>query len=164
MTTYTGTPTTLVAGDTTALVTKFNDHRDALKALSEAWTAYTTTWSAPTPPAIGNGTLVAAYTQTNKLVQFRINLTFGSSTSAGAGNWSFSLPVVPHAAITANMGIGNGLLYDASAPTYLPCGGGYLGGSLIYLAGGLGGVAAPTNPWTWAVGDKVSVSGTYEAA
>ena len=46
MTTWTGTPPTFTAGVATGNVTRLNDIRDALKALSEAWTAYTPSWTA----------------------------------------------------------------------------------------------------------------------
>ena len=55
MTTWTGTIPTLAPGDTTAVTTGLATYADALQALSEAWTTYTPTWSASTPPAIGDG-------------------------------------------------------------------------------------------------------------
>lgn len=81
MTVYTGTPSTLVAGDTSALVTKFNDHRDALKAISEAWTSYVPTLVNLT---IGNGTMVAAYSRVGKLIHFRVRIVFGNTTNISA--------------------------------------------------------------------------------
>lgn len=89
MTDYTGAPATLVAGDTSALVTKFNDHRDALKAMTEAADTYTPTLTNIT---IGNGTTTAAYARATKWIDFRVRILFGSTTTIG-GSVTISLPV-----------------------------------------------------------------------
>lgn len=57
-------------------------------------TAFTPTWTAASSaPSLGNGTLVGRYSYiSRKRVALRYFLTFGSTTSGGAGIWSFSLP------------------------------------------------------------------------
>lgn len=162
MTTWTGTAASLTAG-TTTLSAPFNTNRDAIKALSEAWTSYTPTWTgAGSNPAIGNGTLVGKYARVNKLILYRIQLTMGSTTTYGTGNWGFALPVAAHADYTANMHLGNGVALDVSAVAYGHLFAAWLTSTSIFVFN-----AAPLAtgvPWAWATGDKVSVSGTYEAA
>lgn len=71
----------------------------ALSAGGGAWTSYTPTWTATTTnPAIGNGSLVGAYTQVGKTVTVSIRLVTGSTTTRGVGYWQFALPVAPVAA------------------------------------------------------------------
>lgn len=62
------------------------------------WTAYTPAWTASTTnPTLGNGAIEGYYSQLGKVVNFSIELTFGSTTKRGVGNYRFSLPVVPAA-------------------------------------------------------------------
>jgi hypothetical protein len=63
-------------------------------AIQAAWTSYTPTWSASTTnPTLGNGTMVGFYDQVGKTVDFVMRITFGTTTTAGTGNYTFSLPV-----------------------------------------------------------------------
>lgn len=57
-------------------------------------TAFTPTWTASSSaPSLGNGSLVGRYGYiSRKRVAVRYFLTFGSTTSGGAGTWAFSLP------------------------------------------------------------------------
>lgn len=55
---------------------------------------YTPAWtSTGTAPSIGNGTINAVYYRANRLVLFWVRVLFGSTTSAGTGIYSISLPV-----------------------------------------------------------------------
>lgn len=58
-----------------------------------AWTGYTPTLTATTTnPTIGNGSIIGRYKQYGKLVVFDLEFVFGSTSTAGSGNYSFSLP------------------------------------------------------------------------
>jgi len=58
-----------------------------------ASTSYTPVWtSSGTAPSLGNGTLTGKYSRVGDLVYFSMKLTFGSTTTAGTGDYSFSLP------------------------------------------------------------------------
>jgi len=58
-----------------------------------AWTSYTPSWTGSTTnPVLGNGTLVGRYQKTGRQVVAHINLTTGSTTTYGSGNYNFSLP------------------------------------------------------------------------
>ena len=65
-----------------------------LLALSGNWQAWTPTWAGTT---VGNGTVVARYTQIGKTVHFQVLLTFGSTTTfAGTGvDTTFTPPTTP---------------------------------------------------------------------
>ncbi len=87
-------------------------------------TSYTPTWtSSGTAPSLGNGTLTGAYTQIGKLVEARIAITFGSTTTYGTGNFYFSLPVTAKAISSANamhvaMQLGTGTIADTGVNYY----------------------------------------------
>jgi hypothetical protein len=131
------------------------------------WTSYTPAWTASTTnPVLGNGTLVGRYSKVGKMVDFAIQLTAGSTTTFGSGQWSFSLPFT----VASNLDmIGNVMVGDASGDTsdyssgaaYIPDG----GTTLQAYAGGKGDMAliTATFPQTWANGDRLWITGRYEA-
>ena len=93
MTTFTGAISSLTAG-TTTLSTPVNNHRDALKAVSEAWTAYTPTGTNFT---VGDGTLSGRYARVDKLIHIRVNFAAGATTTYTASGMTLTLPVAAHA-------------------------------------------------------------------
>jgi hypothetical protein len=92
VTAYTGTIPTLTSGQ----VPDGNDWLEilnALKALTEPWSTYTSTWgSSGSAPALGNGTIFGAYQQLRKLLVLNIGLSIGSTSTVGSGNYTFTLP------------------------------------------------------------------------
>lgn len=166
MTTYTGTPSTLVAGDTSALVTKFNDHRDALKALTDAWTSYTPTWTAiSSNPSIENGTITGGYAQLGHLVIYRFRIAMGSTTTYGSGGFVITLPVAAAAAYPQNAYLFSGSAQDTSAGTAYPLSLQRLSTSTTaYFGSPSGTLVSGLVPFTFADGDTLSGAGVYEAA
>lgn len=61
------------------------------------WRTWNATWGAISGGAntLGNGTVLAEYTQIGKTVFFRIKLTWGSTTSSTGLDWCFNPPVTP---------------------------------------------------------------------
>lgn len=58
-----------------------------------AWTTYTPTWtSTGTAPSLGNGVLVGRHKKVGSRLDVVINLTIGSTTTAGTLLWMFGLP------------------------------------------------------------------------
>ncbi len=129
--------------------------------------AYTPTWTATagTAPAIGNGTLKAHYSRINGRIQVSIELTIGSTTTVGsAGNWRFSVPV----AFLGDTGfstvqVGSCTILDASAvartfplPRILQ------GTSYIEIELTTGGLVSFNAPYTWATGDIVRLTLSYD--
>lgn len=116
--------------------------------------------STGTAPALGNGACSRAYRQVGPLVEVRMSLTCGSSTTYGSGVYTFALPVTP-----ATGGLLSALLYDSSAGDYYP-GHCYLSGTTtrVYLAATTKTAMSPTVPVTLASGDILYLAGAYGAA
>ena len=131
-----------------------------------AWQSYTVSWTAATTnPSIGNGTLTGRYVQIGKTVICAVSLTMGSTTTYGSGSWNLSLPKT-----SANSGVYYGgqwmavdlgttnhagqvfLLPNASVINY------FLRENVVldYLNN--------ITPHTWASGDVLRFSVTYETA
>lgn len=133
-----------------------------------AYTSFTPTWQGLT---IGNATVNAAYSQIGKTVNVRVSMVVGSTTSITTSTISISCPV------TAKSGVkqagGSGIAVDASTPTYeyfVAC---YIDDDPSY---GYINIRTPqlstymelrntnsTRPFTWATGDTLVFSITYEA-
>lgn len=155
-------PRTWVAGEVPTAAT-FNTHvRDNFKAIGDAWAAYVPTYGGIT--AIGNAVVTARYIQAGKHVEGLFKIVVGSTTTFAAADITVTLPV-PGA--TVDIAVGTGLLFDASAgaPSRTPAVGLLLGGASAVLLVQEGGNGI-TNllPWTWANGDILGCSFSYEAA
>lgn len=156
-------PRTWVAGEVPTAST-FNTHvRDNLKAIGDAWAAYTPTISGWT---LGDGTLAGYARQAGKDVRFRIEYTVGS-TDTKSGTLAFALPVAARWAatpLTALPPIGQASLRDVSVPAGRARHVILLTSSTCQIVDE--SFAAVTNlvPWTWATGDLVVINGGYEAA
>lgn len=126
---------------------------------SDAAVSYTPVWSASgTAVSLGNGTIVGRYVRSGKMVTAQMLLTMGSTTTFGTGGYLFSLPLSADSLTGFN---GDLFLTDVSAPQ------GYSGSvfnasstTIALLTAAAAGVG-PTVPFTFAVGDTISVSITY---
>jgi hypothetical protein len=126
-----------------------------LSALNGAWTSYTPTLTGIT---IGNGTVTTLYRRIGKTVDYRGNITWGSTTSSG-GNWNLSLPVTP---FVVPGGIGAAYL-SRNSPATVQVGAAALFGSILFFISGTANVASAA-PWTWATSDQLLWSITYEVS
>jgi hypothetical protein len=56
--------------------------------------SYTPTWDvvSGTAPSLGNGTLTGHYATRGALIWCKVQLTYGSTSTGGSGNWTWSLP------------------------------------------------------------------------
>jgi hypothetical protein len=87
-------PRTWVVGEVVSAATMNQEIRDQFNTMFAAWTSYTPAWTASTTaPVLGNGTIAGRYMKIGRTVICHINLVTGSTTTYGAGNYSFSLPV-----------------------------------------------------------------------
>lgn len=132
----------------------------------QAWSAYTPTWTAlTTNPTLGNGTISGEWIQfggAGGTVHFNIMLTFGSTTTAGSGIYLFSLPTAAKRVMP--FPVGNGVILDVSTgvPAYYTT---RLGTSSLNVAlASDAGVSASNGTIAFATGDRIEMSGTYEAA
>ncbi|HKN44289.1 MAG TPA: hypothetical protein VJW23_10215 [Propionibacteriaceae bacterium] len=128
--------------------------------ISGAMVAYT-----PTMAGWGlvNGTLTGKYMQTGKMVEFKIVYTVGS-TDTFAGAPTFSLPQTAVALDSGRQPVGTSSMFDTSASAYRHYFAAALSTVAVTLYNNDGSFLSPTVPWTWAVGDKIVITGTYEAA
>jgi len=140
----------------------FSPKQDTVPGLYSSWTP---SWTGTTNPAIGNGTVTGIYTQVNKLVVAQVSYYFGSTTTYGTGTYGFSAPVTA-ASHSAWANIGFGRAYDASTSTtyFVVAFWDAFSTSTIRLQSTTGGQLGQTAPVTWANGDEIHFSITYEAA
>jgi hypothetical protein len=114
----------------------------------------------------GNGTYEAVYCQIGKTVHVRLRFTVGSTTTKGT-TMQFSLPV---AASSSNVQSAPNVFLRAASNTFLGIGNFEATTSIrIYAYNVAGTYGAITNitstvPATWATGDFIYLSFTYEAA
>lgn len=131
--------------------------------VSLAWAAYTPTWlGSSTNPSLGNGSIDAAYTHIGKITFFRIRVTFGSTTNPGSGFWTFSLPATANGQVQDAIGQGNS--FDTSAPARAGSTAVLASAGQVTALDDAGNRIGASTPFTWANGDTISISGTYEAA
>ncbi|MBU6278722.1 MAG: hypothetical protein KGN78_05705 [Actinomycetales bacterium] len=129
-----------------------------------AWTAFTPTLSG-TGWAIGNGTASGFYCQVGKIVYFRAKITFGSTSTYGGSPLNLSLPVSATGSPVAGQNVA---FFDTSASLRYLASMEYASATAIAprsVSGSLTLAAVTTTaPFTWATGDTIDYSGTYEAA
>lgn len=131
-----------------------------------AWGSYTPTWgSTGTAPAIGNGSIGGAYLQVQKTVMFRMFMQTGSTSTYGTGAYTISLPVNTLSVVDQLVDM---VAFDSSTGLYYRGIGKINSGALQrgYFVDGVASTAGwtPTVPFTWASGDQLWITGTYEAA
>ena len=138
-------------------------------SLGSAWTAYTPTWGASTTnPTIGNGSIAGAYRQLGKTIMFRAQVSFGTTTTFGAGGHTLTAPVTQIAGVRTMQA---GVLVNAG--TEYAIWGQMIGNtsnmSIRYVNTGTTSALTPfgaANPvaLTAASPNGFWISGTYEAA
>ncbi|HUX70404.1 MAG TPA: hypothetical protein VMV41_07840 [Cellulomonadaceae bacterium] len=126
-----------------------------------AWQSYTPTIGG-TGWALGNGTISGAWTRIGRTIHYRVQITWGSTSTFGTASPTISLPYAASGAPgeAPVMGLRQGV------GTYRMVG--LMSGSAmtVYALGtaGLLGVVTSTAPATWASTDTWNVHGTYESA
>lgn len=134
-----------------------------------AWQSYTPTIGG-TGWVLNNGTVAGAYCQIGKTVHFVARVTFGSTSTFGAGRPTVSLPVSASTSAANTDFVTNIAFYDSSATarylgtcdfttTYVDLFCWNSAGTYVVSAG-----VTSSAPMTWATSDQIFVSGTYEAA
>lgn len=159
-------PTFTVGQKLTAALENFM--KGNFDVLGGPMSAYTPTWgSTGTAPAIGNGTVTGGAVLANKIVDFRIAVAFGSSTTFGTGTYSLTLPSTPIAGVRYSF---DGWIFQGSSLYKIH---GHANGSStaqLYYINAVGGAAitavSGTGPVTLtaAAGNGIYLNGRYEAA
>lgn len=157
-------PRTWVVGEVVSAALLNQEIRDQYNSFFGAWTSYTPVWAAATTnPVLGNGTLTGRYMKVGRTTTVAIKLTMGSTTTYGSGIYRWSLP----AAAAATEAVGTLFIGDASAG--YSTGIAYVSASntdvTAYVgAAGSGAAVSGTVPQTFAAGDRIWITATYEAA
>ncbi|TXS30722.1 hypothetical protein EAO71_20210 [Streptomyces sp. ms191] len=95
-------PRTWVVGEVVTAALLNQEIRDQISSMLAAWTSYTPAWTAATTnPVLNNGSIAGLYMKLGRTVQVHAEMTAGSTTTYGSGQWSMSLP----AASTTSPGI-----------------------------------------------------------
>lgn len=137
----------------------------ALYASRGAWTANVPTWN--TGGSIGNATVAGSYVTQGKTCSFTLEIIWGSTTTPGTVAWLFNLPGGPASATSPGYSF-CGHLIDTSTSTHRIVAV-HLDNSarvILYLDAASAAIpgASGTAPWTWATGDIVRITGTYQLA
>lgn len=90
---------------------------DIIDALGNAWTPYTPVLGG-TGVALGNGSLLGRFRRVGKSLDLAWVLTFGSTSAAGSGAWTISLPAAMTARASIPQFFGSGLVSKASAGSF----------------------------------------------
>ncbi|MFF3940827.1 hypothetical protein [Streptomyces phaeofaciens] len=141
----------------------------------QSWTPAWTTSSGSATPAFGNAVVTCRYLKYGRTVHCNVWIVFGTTTTFGTSpttsdNWRFSLPV-PAAAVTpvvgfAELGVDNTsrVVARVQIPSTnvfdLVISSGRLSGAALANSG----VVDALSPWTWASGNSLLGTFTYEAA
>lgn len=133
--------------------------------------SYTPTITAPTTsPTLGNSTLTGFYKQIGKIVHANVQLTIGSTFSAGSGAYRFALPVAANTTnipLTTNFMLSGTILDISASETGILTGAKLITSTTHEIIGGKASSFGTINggfPFTWATGDIISFGITYEAA
>ena len=137
-------------------------------AIGAAWTSFTPAWTGTgSNPAIGNGTRTGAYRQLGKTLDLSIDITMGSTTTYGTGDWLLELPN-SLSAVASRWQTLSAVAFDNSAGTY------YVGMAItntsaattLYVVRDGASPSAFTSavPFTWAQNDRLAITGVLEVA
>ncbi|MEU8713624.1 hypothetical protein [Streptomyces sp. NPDC048663] len=160
-------PRTWVVGEVVTAALMNQEIRDQFNSFFGAWTAYTPVWTTTgTAPNIQNGTLTGRYMKIGRTVICEINMTAGSTTTFGTGNYSWSLPVAAASSGMAIVGTSmllgtdrwNGTIVVSSAATTV--------GAFVPISATntRSDFITNTRPETLASGAQIRLTFVYEAA
>lgn len=138
-----------------------------------AWTPWVPTWGATsgTQPTLGNGSIAGRYQKIGKTVHFVITLIMGSTSTYPTVQWYISLPFPAVVSVPALIPVFHGRIYDTSSgnaflATAHAQSGTYMALETQSSVTPASGTDATRQgfPITWATGDAIYFSGTYEAS
>lgn len=145
------------------------------KPVWQSWTPAWTTNTGIATPSFGNAEIVARWIQQGPTVHMNFAITFGTTTNFGttpnsADNWRFTLPVKAASALKcigfADMTMGTReraiarIRCTSTSFFELEVASGMPSGDPVTVSG----IADAVTPWTWAAGQTIHGTATYEAA
>lgn len=150
-----------IASNASSFVTAADDQGDFVPM--NAWESWTPTLTNLT---LGNGTMVAAFTRSGRLIHYRFSFVLGSTSAVGTSP-RFSLPVAAAVAYGTQHILGDLALLDSGTAGFrghVKRSSGTEDGVMQFLDGN-GNVAniTATAPFTWTTLDQLVATGFYEA-
>ena len=134
--------------------------RDNLLMLADPWDNYGVVWgSSGTAPAIGNGTLTGVAKIIEHWCRFRILMVYGTTSTAGTGTWTWSLPATPivgRGALGTAVCFGGGILYPRFAYQ--------ISTSTLVVSDHTPTRIGGTVPFSWSSTSELNVLGEFEVA
>jgi hypothetical protein len=127
--------------------------------------AYTPTWTASSVnPAIGDGTLVGEYTRKGDSITLTINLSIGSTTTMGTGDWRFSVPISPNLPTSGAIQTGIARMLDTGTARHVGIARLLNGGTYLEIeaTGATLDLVDTNSPFTWAQNDTLLIQITYQ--
>lgn len=130
-----------------------------------AWLTYTPQWkSSGTQPSLGNGTATGKYWKAGRYCTFHAHIQPGSATTYGSGGYSISLPFPPRVGNPSQVlavrffdtSTGQAYMGQATASDLHP--------TLTFQGTSNLDTADFNSPFTFASGDSLQMSGTYETS
>lgn len=115
--TVNNTAATLNQYDAATLVKTAANTWSVIRTGTGGWTSYTPTL---TDFTLGNGSVASYYMQAGKLVVWRGQITYGSSTAYAASTVKMTIPVTSSSNAPYSTQ-GNAVYYDTSASLFYPC-------------------------------------------
>ena len=130
------------------------------------WQPYAVAWTGTTThPTIGNGTLAADYALVGLTCHVRIALTFGSTTTPGAGTYRLTLPHRSSAhktAVPAYLLLGAQDRFYTGAAVLVDVPGELLQVVIATPSGARGVLWAAGEPQAMVAGDQLIIAGVFE--
>lgn len=129
------------------------------------WSTYTPVWNG-VGVVLGNGTLAGTYITQGKTCSFTIELTWGSTSVPGTSAWLFNLPGAAFATSPGYSFYAHVIDTSTSQHRILVAKLDNANRVILYLDGTTLGIpgAAGNSPQTWATGDILRITGTYQLA
>jgi hypothetical protein len=152
-----------------SLNTLLNIPISSIATNSGAWASWIPAFTNWTIGTGGSALTDARYTQIGKLVSFSLNSILGSSGQSVTGSVSFTLPVAPRAISGNSFNIGSALMLAGGSTLATGIVSLFNSSTVLTVMGAAGTYVSSiaissTVPATWAAGDSIRVTGTYEAA
>lgn len=162
------TPRSWVVGETVTAAMLNAEIRDQFASMFDTWTSYTPTWTAATTaPVLGNGSIVGRYMKIGRTCWVNVEMTMGSTTTYGAGQWSWTLPFTAAASVGSRIGAAQALASTARVAGHIVVSSAATTISAFFPASTSVSFLSnngASNPFTWAAANQFRTSFVYETA
>jgi hypothetical protein len=134
----------------------------------KGWQTWTPVWTTSgTAPTLGNGTILGRFQLMGKLAFVWFQLSWGSTTAAGTGTWTFTLPSA--FSLSQDRSVMTGMAFDFSANLAVPAAARLASSptpdTIDVIGVGAGTLlAGGAVPFTWTTNDTLMLTGIWPTA